>query len=222
MNQPPTSHMVTVLREVLQTILLALLIFFLVQLSLQNFKVEGSSMNPTVQSEERLLVNKLVYLRFDRERLAKYVPFISAEGTSETYPFHAPRRGEIIVFRFPLNPERNFIKRVIGLPGDVVEIRQGRVYVNGARLDEPYVKHPDTVSKAPVRVPPGQYFVLGDNRQASNDSRDWGTVPEANVIGKAWVSYWPRSVWGFVQAARYPFEQAGKALVMAFALPRPF
>ena len=188
-----------VLREIFQTIILAVIIFILVQLSFQNFKVDGASMEPTVQAEERILVNKLVYLRFDRSVLRKFLPFIDASENSLVHPFHSPRRGEIVVFRFPLDPSRNFIKRVIGVSGDTIEIRFGEVFVNGVSIKEPYVRRPDSSSLSPMLIPPGHYFVLGDNRAASNDSRRWGFVPEENTLGKAWFSYWPISSWGFIK-----------------------
>jgi signal peptidase I len=191
----------TALREIIQTALLGLLVFLLVQVSLQNFKVVGSSMEPTVDANERVLVNKLVYLRFDRDILRKFLPFIEDDQEPAVYPFHGPNRGEIIVFRFPRDPSRNFIKRIIGVPGDTVELRNGQVLLNDAVIDEPYLTRRDFSTMAPVTVPPGNYFVLGDNRPASEDSRVWGFVPEENIIGKAWLSYWPTSAWGFIKGA---------------------
>ncbi len=113
---------------------------------------------------------------------------------------HPPRPGDVIVFRYPLDPQRDFVKRVIGVPGDTVEIRRGVVYVNGKALDEPYVTAPSIDTMAQRTVGPDEYFVLGDNRRASNDSRDWGPVPLKNIIGKVWMTYWPTSRFGFMSS----------------------
>ena len=103
------------------------------------------------------------------------------------------RRGDIVIFHFPLDPEKIFIKRIIGVPGDIVEIKNGVVYVNGKRIDEPYLRgdNRDFSSIPPIKVLPDTYFVLGDNRAISNDSRNWGLLPKNYIIGKAIFSYWP-------------------------------
>ncbi len=183
----------SLIRELIETVLLALTIFLALQFSVQNFRVEGSSMQSTLEDGQYLLVNKIVYLRFDRDTVAGLLPFIddSADSDESVFAFHEPRRGEVIIFRYPRDPSRDFVKRVIGLPGDTVEIRRGQVFVNGIPLDEPYITHADRRTKAEIRVGQESYYVLGDNRGASQDSRDWGPVPAENVIGRAWVSYWP-------------------------------
>ncbi|MCY4528804.1 MAG: signal peptidase I, partial [Chloroflexi bacterium] len=107
------------------------------------------------------------------------------------YIFHPPVRGEVVVFRSPRDPDRDFVKRVIGLPGETVEIVQGTVYVNGLELVEPYLDRKDNTTMAPVDVDQGTVFVLGDNRGSSNDSRSWGPVPAENLIGRAWMRFWP-------------------------------
>ena len=166
-------------RELIETVLLALIVYLALQFSIQPYRVEGSSMIPGLHEDEYLLVDKMVY--WD-------VPLL-AEG--DGYFVHPPRSGEGIVFRFPLDPARNFVKRVIGVPGDTIAIERGVVFLNGEALDEPYVTRPDMGNLDPVLVPPDSFFVLGDNRRASDDSRSWGMVPAENVIGRAWVSYWP-------------------------------
>ena len=168
-----------------------MVVFMLLQATVRNFKVEGSSMDPTLMDGEFLLVNRLVYLRIDRERLAKIVPFWRVREESPRYAIHAPKRGEIIVFQFPLDPNKDFVKRVVGLPGETIEMRDGRVFVNGGLLEEPYLTVKDRSNAAPVRLKEGEYYVLGDNRSHSNDSRSWGAVPEANLRGKVWMVYWP-------------------------------
>ena len=187
------------IRELIETVILALVIFLALQFSVQNFRVEGSSMQNTLSEGQYLLVNKIVYLRLDPQTLNNFLPFVSLDEDESIFPFHPPRRGEIIIFRFPGDASRDFVKRVIGVPGDVVEIRSdSHVFVNGEELDEPYITLPDRCTtrpnrcaRAPVTVPPDSYYVLGDNRSASNDSRAWGMVPAENIIGKTWVSYWP-------------------------------
>jgi signal peptidase I len=103
-----------------------------------------------------------------------------------------------VVFRFPGNPERDFIKRIVGEPGDTVEINNGTVYIDGNPLDEPYITSKPTYNYGPMEVPPKQYFVLGDNRNNSYDSHVWGFLPEENIIGQAWLSYWPKDSWGLI------------------------
>lgn len=188
------------IREMIETVILALLIFLALQFSIQNFRVEGSSMDPTLDEGQYLLVNKFVYFRLDPHDLNTILPFLNIQRENSLFPFHQPSRGEVIIFRFPKDPSRDFVKRVIGVPGDVVEIRRGEVFVNGQKLNEPYVTHPDRGNMAPYTVPPDSYFVLGDNRRASNDSRDWGPVPADHIIGRAWVSYWPLDRWDTLQA----------------------
>ena len=169
----------TVIREIIETVLLALVVYLALQVSVQPYRVEGSSMVPTLAEGEYLLVNKMVYWQ---------VPLL---GGDDGYLVHPPQTGEVVIFRFPDEPTRNFVKRVIGVPGDTVEITEGTVYVNGKALDEPYVRLFDRGTMDPFEVPPDSYFVLGDNRGASDDSRSWGVVPAENVIGRAWVTYWP-------------------------------
>jgi signal peptidase I len=182
-------------REFLEAIILALLVFMVIQTSVQNFKVEGSSMDPTLEGGQYLLVNKLVYFQINLERLDRMTPFWKADHPSKRFPFHRPKRGEVIVFHFPGDPERDFVKRVVGLPGELVEIHKGTVFINGVPLREAYITTRDDFNMEQRRLGDKQYFVLGDNRRGSNDSRSWGPVPEANVVGKVWFIYWPISRW---------------------------
>ena len=190
----------TIIRELFETVILALLIFLALQFSVRNYRVEGSSMVPTLEEGEYVLVNKLVYLRVDPRDLAALVPFWQADGQEAVFPFHSPQRGDVVIFRFPRDNSRDFVKRVIGLPGDLVEIRKGQVFLNGQRLDEPYIVRPDHRSYEPYRIPPDSYYVLGDNRPASNDSRDWEAVPAGNLVGRAWASFWPVDRWHLLRA----------------------
>lgn len=186
------SSLRVLVRESFETIILALLVFMALHLSIQNYKVEGPSMEPTLNQNEYLIVNKLVYLRFDPPEVFDALPFYEA-GTDQAdrYVFHPPVRGEVVVFRSPRDQERDFVKRVIGLPGETVEIVNGTVYVNGLELVEPYLDRKDNTTMAPVEVEEGTVFVLGDNRGSSNDSRSWGPVPTENLIGRAWMRFWP-------------------------------
>ena len=186
------SSLRVLIRESFETIILALLVFMVLHVSIQNYKVEGPSMEPTLNQNEYLIVNKLVYFRFDPAEVLDALPFYEgALGEGERYVFQQPKLGEVVVFRSPRDPERDFVKRVIGLPGDTVKIESGTVYVNGLRLVEPYLAREDTTNMPPVEVEPGTFFVLGDNRGSSNDSRSWGPIPADHLIGQAWVRFWP-------------------------------
>jgi signal peptidase I len=169
----------SVARELVQTAVLAALIFLGVRAALQNFRVEGESMFPTLHDSEYVLVDKIDYM------------------------FHSPARGDIIVFRAvpALQPDRDFIKRVIGLPGDIVSVHDGGVYINGHRLHEGYIGEPPSYTFAARRVPKDDYFVLGDHRNDSFDSAKWTTTPwlaRKYIIGKAWLAYWPFTQFGFL------------------------
>jgi len=157
-----------IVRELAETTLMTVVVFiFLVTFVVQGFKVYGSCMEPNLFTGERLLGNKFVY-RFEK-----------------------PSRGDIIVFRFPPDPHKIFIKRIVALPGETVEIRQGKVYINGKPMHEPYMRKVAHGDFPPQKVPKGNVFVLGDNRDASNDSRFWGDLPIKNIQAKAWLRYWP-------------------------------
>lgn len=160
----------------------AVLIFVALQLTTQTRIIEGTSMTPTLTSGERLLVNRFVYARTE-----------SGLFGGDSYVFHGPDRGDIIIFHPPGGYDTDFVKRVIGVPGDVVDIRGGYVYLNGEQLDEPYLKQTTGAQGGtyPKTVPEGQYFVLGDNRRVSNDSRNWGFVRAEDILGRAWIGYWP-------------------------------
>jgi signal peptidase I len=186
---------------ILETALLTLFVFFLVRSVADTFRVSGASMEPTLQGGQLLGVNKLVYAHVDGTALEGLVP--STRQGSVEYVFGGPRRGDIAVFRLRLGRNRAVVKRIIGLPGDAVLIDQGRVFVNGQPVDEPYLRfaqgdetYPE--DGEPVEVPDGRYFVLGDNRHESSDSREDWFVPVEYLVGRAWVSYWPPATWGRV------------------------
>lgn len=164
------------LREILGTIILAIVIFFLLQTTIQSFVVSGSSMEDSFHDGQRLLIIK----------------------TRVAYALHEPERGDVAIFHLPGNRRGDYIKRIIGLPGDIVEVKMGAVYVNGIKLDEPYVKDPPTYTVNLIKIPENNYFVLGDNRNNSNDSHNGWLVPRQNIIGKTWLSVWPPGEWGLI------------------------
>jgi signal peptidase I len=165
-------------RLLVRDLIFALMVLALVMVFIiQPVKVEGTSMLPYLHDGERIFVNKLIY--YDDFRWAPKV-----------------YRGDIVVFWFPDDPSKSYIKRVVGLPGDTVEMREGSVLINGTVLEEKYLdpkENLSTRSQAPVYVKPGYYFVMGDNRDNSSDSRSWGLVPKKYIYGKALLRYWPPS-----------------------------
>jgi len=164
----------TVIREVLETVILTVIIFFLIQTVVRNFRVVGTSMEPNLHDSQYLIVDKISY------RLGE------------------PQQGDVIVFEPPNRPGEDYVKRVIGVSGDLVEIRNGQVFINNEPIDEPYVVHPGSYSMNPRRVGAEELFVLGDNRNSSSDSHNWGMLATDKVVGKAWISYWPPNHWGVI------------------------
>lgn len=188
--------------ELLQTIVLTLAIFLGVRSVVQNFRVEGASMEPTLETGQYLLISKASYFHVEGTPLDHFLP-TSHQGSID-YLFGGPQRGDVVVFRAPTQPDKDFIKRVIGLPGDTVLVKNGTVFVNGQPLSEPYIHYPATYTYPfdgqPKPVPDGYYFVLGDNRPNSSDSHLGWNVPVENLVGRAWVSYWPPTDWGMMPA----------------------
>ena len=173
-------------REILTTLILALVIFLGLQTTVQRFVIDGPSMMPNFHDGQQLLVNKAVY------------------------KLHEPERGDVVIFHPPYRQEGDLIKRIIGLPGESIEIKEGTVYIhqeggNALPLDEPYITEAARQSFKVVTIPVNSYFVLGDNRNNSNDSRSGWTLPRQNIIGKAWLSIWPSDEWGL--AANYPLQK---------------
>jgi signal peptidase I len=177
----------------METLALAVLIFLAVHVSMQNFKVEGASMEPSLDNGEYLIVNRLAYAEIDLS-MFDWVPFFDAGDDPVHHLWASPARGDVIVFRSPTNVSRDFIKRIIGVPGDVVEIDEQTktVRVNGQVIEETYIRG-ETICRStcgPWVVPERSYFVMGDNRNNSSDSRQGWFVPEENIIGKALITYW--------------------------------
>ena len=171
--------------DILETLVLSVLLFIGINAVSARIRVDGSSMEPSLHSGEFVIVNRLAY------------------------KFDTPSRGDVVVFDFPRDPEQEYIKRIIGLPGDHIQVLDSKVYVNDTALNEPYIAAAPRY-QGNWDVPDGNIFVFGDNRNNSSDSHNWGAVPIENVIGKAFFIYWPPENWGLVTspetavAAPYP------------------
>ena len=163
-----------ILLDILETLVLSVLLFAGINYVSARIRVDGFSMEPSLHTGEFVIVNKLAYT------------------LGET------RRGDVIVFQYPFDPRQEYIKRVIGLPGDIIRIENGRVYVNGQALQEDYIAAPPGYNNGDTTVPENSLFVLGDNRNNSSDSHNWGSVPMEYVIGKASLVYWPPEQWGLI------------------------
>lgn len=177
--------------DFIETLVIALSIFIVVYLFFfQPHQVQGSSMYDTFIEDEYLLTNKI------------------------SYRMGQPQRGDIIVFKAPTNEEYDYIKRIVALPGEKIMLKKGRVYINGQLLDESAYLENDLRTQdgyflregQNILVEEGNYFVMGDNRGASSDSRDWGLVPGVNIVGKAWFRYWPPARLGTIAKAAYQGE----------------
>jgi signal peptidase I len=199
LEEPPAEDKIpgwktawSVVREVGETIILTLVIFFLIQTVIRNFRVVGTSMVNNLHDGQYLIIDKLTYSPL----------FTSILGMG------GPQRGDVIVFEPPNRPGEDYVKRIIGLPGETVEIRTGQVFINGQPLVEPFQPTPGSYTMPNlVVVPHDQVFVLGDNRNNSNDSHNWGTLPVEKIVGRAWLSYWPPDEWGIIPRDE-PTEQA--------------
>jgi signal peptidase I len=162
------------IRELIETIAVTLLVFLVIRFAVQSFRVDGESMEPGFHTNEYVLVDKVTYL------------------------FYTPDRGDIIVFHYPLDTSRDFIKRVIGLPGDVVSTTSTNVIVDGQTLHEPYIHVPFNFESNTWKLGPNQFFVMGDNRDNSLDSRSWGLLNKSYIVGKVVAVYWPVTNWEFI------------------------
>jgi signal peptidase I len=168
----------SLLREIIETVLLTVLIYLSVNFATGRFRIEGSSMEPSMHPNQYVLVDKLSYM------------------------IGNPKRGDVVVFNYPLATERDFIKRVIGLPGETVTVQGGVVSIDGKPLDEPYISAPPDYDNT-WTLGPNEYFVLGDNRNSSLDSHSWGPLDRHYLIGRAVFVYWPPSLWGLVPHYSY-------------------
>jgi signal peptidase I len=171
------------IREVIETIALTLLIFLVIRFAAQSFRVDGESMEPGLHTDEFVLVDKAAYL------------------------FQAPQRGDVIVFHYPLDTSKDFIKRIIGVPGDTITTTSDAVIVDGHALHEPYVNISANFASNTLKLGPDQFFVMGDNRDNSLDSRTWGPLARSYIVGKAVAVYWPLNDWEWINT--YPTVFAG-------------
>ncbi len=170
--------------HIIAPILVGLMVFFAVRAVVQSFVVIDISMEPNLHDGQYLLVSKT------------------------TYWFGTPQRGDIIIFHLPGDESRIFVKRVIALPSETIEIQNGQVFIDGELVSEPASIRTDNSNYGPALIPDNSYFVMGDNRGNSYDSRSGFLVPEGNIIGKAWFSIWPLSEWGL--APNYSLEAGGQ------------
>jgi signal peptidase I len=189
-NIPPTEEeesgsgwqtVWAVTREIGETILLTLIIFVLIQLVIRNFRVVGTSMNDNLQDGQYLIIDKITY-----------------SAPIQWLGWGGPQHGDVVVFEPPNHPDEDYVKRIVGLPGETVEVRDGQVWVNGQVLDESFQPKTPSYFVSPLTVPEGHVYVLGDNRNNSNDSHNWGSLPVENIVGRAWLSYWPPDLWGTI------------------------
>jgi signal peptidase I len=174
------------LREILETLALIAVIYALVNLATARFVVEGRSMQPNFTDDQFLIVSRVNYM------------------------FGQPERGDIIVFHYPRNVEQDYIKRVIGLPGETVELRGQQIYINGEPLDEPYINEPCEARLCGDEswvLGADEYFVMGDNRNHSQDSRVFGPVSEQFIVGEALLRYWPPEDWGLLTHLGYSSQE---------------
>ena len=191
----------TLVGEIFRTLLFALIIFLTARLLILPYQVDGRSMAPNLEHHERVLVNRAVYMHLDLDRLVGWIPGLGGVTENAYYPFTSPQPGDIVVLNPPQYSAEPYIKRTIATAGDVVDIRDGRVFVNGVALDEPYIQGVTTNCYSAEYcdgyvVPEDAIYVMGDNRPDSFDSRSFGAVPLDNVIGKAWFSNWPAERFG--------------------------
>ncbi len=175
-NIPEKPNLLGTLVDILETLLLSVVLFFLINAVSARIKIDGSSMEPNLHHGEFVIVSKI------------------------NYRIGEPNRGDVVVFDFPRNITQEYIKRVIGLPGEHILIEDGIVFVDGTMLSEPYLNMAPQYEGDWV-VAEGTLFVLGDNRNNSSDSHTWGLVPMNNVIGEALLVYWPPDSWGLIDGA---------------------
>jgi len=154
--------------ELIQTVVIAVVLALLItQFVVQGYKIPSGSMETTIMPDDRVFVNKFIYR------------------------FTEPKRGDIVVFKYPVDPSKDYVKRTIGLPGETLEMRNGIVYIDGKPLDEPYLTEQGTGDFGPVKIKAGHFFMMGDNRDNSEDSRYWGQLPRENIRGKVFLRFWP-------------------------------
>lgn len=180
--------------ELLQILILALLMVMVIRNFIHNYRIDGISMEPNFHDGQFLIVNRFAYC----PGIHVEIPVVNRSLFDRTWCVRTPSRGDVVIFEYPRDPSRDFIKRVIGLPGETVEVIGGQVYVDGVLMPEPFGPNPGSYNAAPLTVGPDEVYVMGDNRNNSSDSHLWGPLRLENIIGKALVSYWPPSEWAVV------------------------
>jgi signal peptidase I len=167
------------LRDLIETMVLVAIAFLVVNALIGRFRIEQVSMQPNLHEGEYVIVDKV------------------------SYAFRQPERGEIVVLKNPNPSQPDLIKRIIGLPGETIDVRGGRAYVNGQPLTEPYIRQPMASDSPATQLQAGQYFVMGDNRNNSEDSRIFGARPAGDIVGRAWIIYWPPPDWQILSRPSY-------------------
>jgi signal peptidase I len=180
--------------ELVQILVLALLMVMVIRNFIHNYRIDGISMEPNFHDGQFLIVNRFAYC----PGIHLEIPVVNQSLFDKTWCVRTPSRGDVVIFEYPRDPSRDFIKRVIGLPGETVEVIAGQVYVNGQLMPEPFGPNPGSYNAAPLTVGPDEVYVMGDNRNNSSDSHLWGPLRLENIIGKALISYWPPSEWAVV------------------------
>ena len=163
-----------IIRDIIETIAITLLVFLVIRLAVESFRVDGQSMEPNFHNNEYVLVDKAAYL------------------------FQPPQRGDVIIFHYPLDIHKDFIKRIIGIPGDTIQTTSTGVIVDGHTISEPYIRVPFNFDSHTWKLEPNQFFVMGDNRDNSLDSRIWGPLEKSYIVGKAVAVYWPINAWELI------------------------
>jgi signal peptidase I len=176
------------LREIIEIVTFTLLVLFIIRFAVQSFRTDGQSMEPNFHSNEYVLVNKVTYL------------------------LQQPQRGDVVVFHYPFDIHKDFIKRLIGLPGDTIHVTNATVTINGQAIREPYIRVPFNFENKTWKLGANQFFVMGDNRDNSLDSRTWGPLDRSYIIGKVVAAYWPMNYLGFIDtySAVYAAVPLGK------------
>jgi signal peptidase I len=193
-DQPGQSSWLAMIWEVVQVLVLALLMVMVIRNFGQNYRIDGISMEPNFHNGQFLVVNRWAYC----PGIHVEIPIANIMLWEKVWCVRTPRRGDVVIFEYPKDISRDFIKRVIGLPGETVEVRQGKVYINDELMPEPFGPNPGSYNAPPVTVGPGDVFVMGDNRNNSSDSHIWGPLPVNLIIGRALASYWPPQLWSVV------------------------
>lgn len=213
-DAPPTTQPKRsgALRETIETLILAAIIFFGVRQLVLNFQVDGHSMDPNLDNGEMLLVNRHAYETYNLSSLINWLPFVDVDPFEIT-PFGAVERGDIVVFD-PPGDDKPYIKRIVAMAGDEISFSNGHVFVNGMQLEEAHIDDdtncPNAACREAIVVPEGHVYVLGDNRNSSQDSRYFGPIAIDSIIGKAVFTYWPISDVGRVPHYNYEVPAASE------------